>query len=1611
MLAASLATTIKWPLNMIFDSAVSSTPSFLIAKLKAAGRVPVSTTFGLLILALFLSVDARAVPIPVGDSATVDEDTANNTIDVATNDGGGAIPNTARLNTQASNGVASSNDDGTFNYTPNGNYFGLDSFTYSICDALFECAIATVSITVNNVNDPPVANNDSANVPEDSVNFAIDVTANDTDLPDGDTLTVSSASMASAGTGAVSPSGGSVLYTPPTNFTGPATINYTISDGNGGLDSATVAVTVVNTNDPPVANPDARTVSEDSVNNAIDVLANDTDPDGDSLNVTQASAGNGTVSILGNSTVRYTPNPNYFGGDTINYTISDGSLTASSTVSVTVSPLPDAPVANNDTASVAEDSSNNQINVAANDTDADNDTLTVSAASTTTGTVTFSGGSVFYTPPANFNGQATINYTISDGNGGSDSAVVTVTVTNQNDPPVANNDTASVDEDSTANIINVTANDTDPDGDNLTVTAASATAGIVTPSGGNVVYTPPANFVGQATINYTISDGNGGTDSAIVTVTVSNQNDPPIANNDTASVQEDSSGNVINVAANDTDPDGDLLTVSAASTATGTATFSGSNVIYTPPADFNGQATINYTISDGNGGTDTAIVTVTVTNVNDRPVANNDTANVDEDSSNNVIPVSANDTDVDGDTLTVTAATASNGTATPSGGNVIYTPNPNFFGQDTINYTISDGSLTDSAVVTVTVASVEDPPQAVNDAPPPIDEGGTINGTFNVLDNDDNPETTPMSAVLVSPPSNSSSFSLNGDGTFVYTHNGGETTSDSFTYRANNGQLSNTATVSITINPVNDAPAFVGVLPPGLSTPEDTTLTIPVSALNIDDPDNPPTDFVLTLDPVLPPDANYTLAGPASVTPAENFNGELSVRATVSDGLLSSAPFLIPVTVTAENDQPVLNAEIEPQTAIENSPFLLDVSGNFSDSDGDALTFSATGLPASGSIAIDPLSGVISGTPSVQDARDNDPYIVTVTATDPALTSVSDEFELTVSALDRANIGLSIGVSPESGLPSDQLQWTFTAANPIGPAPGENVELTGSFFGNGLSVAAGSGSSCSITLQTGRADFVCTIGALPVGGTASVNFTTTAGQATEVVAFGTAAGAQAVPIDPNISDNSAVRAVGVAESFSNGAAQFLGATTIRSVAAGDIDGDGTLDLIVGTGAGQPVQIYLGDDPRESCGCQRDFVATPLSIPDTGSNEGIAVADFDNDGDLDFVVANGGGQPDAVYTNNGGANFALATLLAPSTGRAVAVGDFNNDGNADIAIAATSPNPVYFGDGAGGFGAGILLGDDESFDVAVGRFDNDLFDDLVFANVGSDSQVWISNGVSGFTAGAALPIGDAVAVAAADLNGDTLDDLVFGRIPAGSGDVPANPVLINQGNGTFASSQELGISPTVDVLVGDVSDDGQADLVFINQSGVHQIWTASAGSFVLHAEQIVDIGARAGVLADLGFADSGDPGGVDLALGGALAAGTAVYLNDSAGNLGLGDAVAPVITLNGESVVNVPSGTAYSDAGANASDNIDGDISARVVVNNPVNTAVVGAYTVTYNVSDFAGNPAVQLTRTVNVTAATGRGGGGGGSVGYSALALLLMVQTMFLLWSRGPAQRRATNNT
>ncbi len=214
-----------------------------------------------------------------------------------------------------------------------------------------------------------------------------------------------------------------------------------------------------------------------------------------------------------------------------------------------------------------------------------------------------------------------------------------------------------------------------------------------------------------------MGDGNGGSATATVTVTVTGVNDGPVAVDDAATTAEDTAVGVT-VLTNDSDLDGDTLSIASVSTpAHGTAVIAGTSVTYTPAANYNGPDSFTYTVGDGNGGSATATVTVTVTGVNDGPVAVDDAATTAEDTAVSVT-VLTNDSDLDGDTLAVSSVSMpAHGTAVIAGTAVTYTPALNYNGPDSFTYTVGDGNGgSATATVSVTVTGVNDGPVAVDDA-------------------------------------------------------------------------------------------------------------------------------------------------------------------------------------------------------------------------------------------------------------------------------------------------------------------------------------------------------------------------------------------------------------------------------------------------------------------------------------------------------------------------------------------------------------------------------------------------------------------------------------------------------------------------------------------------------------------------------------------------------------------------------------------------------------------------------------------------------------------------------------------------------------------------------
>ena len=502
-------------------------------------------------------------------------------------------------------------------------HIGADSFNYTVSDGNGGTATANVVITTALANGHLTANADTATTSEDSA-LVIGVLTNDTDIG-GHTLSVIAATNPTHGQ--VASNGTVVTYTPTPNYNGADSFTYTVSDGQGNTDTATVSITVTPVNDAPKAYNDVATTIETSALNIL-VLANDTDVDNDTLTVSSVStASHGTVAIT-TTGVSYTAGLGYLGTDTFQYTANDGNGgTSTATVTVTIQVSAGHVTCLTDTPTVSEDSVVT-ITPFTNDVDTGGHALTLDSVSNPpNGTATISGNTIIYTPDANYFGADTFTYVASDGQSNSGTGTVNVTVNSVNDAPNAVDDTASTTEITPVNI-NVIANDTDIEGNALTVTSVTqpANGAVANIGNGTVTYTAHLGFTGTDTFTYTISDGNGGTSTATVTVTVNQAANHLTVNDNIVTTNEDQPI-AINVLTNDVDTGGHLLTITnIGNTGHGSTAVTGGTITYTPAANYFGADTFTYSVSDGHGNVGTANVILTITSVNDAPLAVNDNA-------------------------------------------------------------------------------------------------------------------------------------------------------------------------------------------------------------------------------------------------------------------------------------------------------------------------------------------------------------------------------------------------------------------------------------------------------------------------------------------------------------------------------------------------------------------------------------------------------------------------------------------------------------------------------------------------------------------------------------------------------------------------------------------------------------------------------------------------------------------------------------------------------------------------------------------------------------------------------------------------------------------------
>ncbi|MFW1093805.1 tandem-95 repeat protein [Vibrio parahaemolyticus] len=944
------------------------------------------------------TVDFTVTPVVdiKADSTNVVEDTPT-IINVLGNDTFEGADKVVSLDAENSpkNGTVIVNSDGTVTYTPDDNYVGEDAFTYIVTSGGVSES-TTVEVNVTPVNDAPVAKNDISTTQEDTP-VTIDVLPNDNDI-DGDKLSIQSASVPEA-QGKVEIVDGKLVFTPAENFNGHAEIIYTVTDGQL-TDEAKVTVTVNPVNDAPTIKVDAvESITEDAVSTdtvVATLTVRDTDTSEDQLTVSLENNSNGYFVLVGNEVKLTQVGVDAVNNDelnlkdlTISASVSDGvNPTASDSDSLVVNRVNDAPTVENAIADqeLSEDFATYTIDL--NDAFKDSDSaLNFSVSGNSNVLVSIENGIATISPTADWNGSETLTFTATDPSGESISQTVNFTVA-----PVADivADKATVVED-TPTIIKVLGNDTfEGDGKVVSLDANNGPANgtvSVNPDG-SVTYTPNDNYVGKDTFTYIVTSG-GVSESTTVSVDVTPENDAPVAKDDTATTDEDTPV-TIDVLPNDTDVDGDKLSVESASVPKeqGTVEVVNGKLVFTPAENFNGDAEITYTVTDGEL-TDEAKVTVTVNPVNDAPTIKVDAVeSITEDAVSTdtvVATLTVRDTDTSEDQLTVSLENNSNGYFVLVGDEVKLTQagvdavnNDELNLKDlTISASVSDGvNPTASDSDSLIVNRVNDAPTIKVDAVESITEDAvstdTVVATLTVRDTD-----TPEDQLAVSLENNSNGYFVLVGNEVKLTQAGVDAVNND---ELNLKDLTISASVSDGVNPtdsdsdslivnrVNDAPTVENAIADQELSEDFATYTIDLndafkdsdSALNFSVSGN--SNVLVSIE-----------NGIATISPTADWNGSETLTFTATDPSGESISQTVNFTVA-----PVADIVADKATVVEDTSTVIKVLGNDTfEGDGKVVSLDTNNGPANGTVSVNP-DGSVTYTPNDNyQGTDSFTYIVT----------------------------------------------------------------------------------------------------------------------------------------------------------------------------------------------------------------------------------------------------------------------------------------------------------------------------------------------------------------------------------------------------------------------------------------------------------------------------------------------------------------------------------------------------------------------------------------------------------------------------------------------------------
>ncbi|BCG15520.1 hypothetical protein YZOS03_40030 [Vibrio alginolyticus] len=971
-------------------------------------------------------------------------------------------------------GVLTDNGDGTYSFAPNENFNGDVNFTFDVSDGT-DTVTANIDVTVTPENDPPVAGSTSYTVHEDNSITISDeqLLANSSDV-EGD---VAVDSVSYSGTDGVFQDNGDGTYTfsPNENFNGEVSLDVVVVDEDGATDSTTAGITVLEVNDPPIAGATSYSVNEDEVItiSSEQLLANASDVEGEvAIDSVSYSGSDGIFTDNGDGTFSFAPNANFDGDVSLDVVVVDeDGATAATNANIDVLPINDAPVSGNLAYSVDEDNSItlSQEQLLAQASDVEGDALTASNLVVDgDATVTANDdGSFTITPDANFNGDIDITFDINDG---SDTIVATadLTVNPVNDLPQPEDQAFTIGEDGVLLFTDEDLLDgaTDIDGDDLSVESVSYTGadGVLTDNGdGTYSFAPNENFNGDVNFTFDVSDGTD-TVTANIDVSVTPENDPPVAGSTSYTVHEDNSITISNeqLLANSSDVEGEVAIDSVSySGADGVFQDNGDGTYtFSPNENFNGEVSLDVVVVDEDGATDSTTAGITVLEVNDPPIAGATSYSVNEDE---VITISseqllANASDVEGDVaIDSVSYSGSDGIFTDNGdGTFSFAPNANFNGDVSLDVVVTDE---DGATV-ATNANIDVLP--VNDAPVSgdlaysVDEDGSITLSQEQLlaqagdvDGDD------LTASNLTVDGNATVVA-NDDGSFTITPDANFNGDIDITFDINDGSDTIVATADLTVNPVNDLPqpedqAFTigedGVL---LFTDEDLldgATDIDGDSLSVEGVSYTGADGVLTDNG----DGTYSFA------PNENFNGDVNFTFDVSDGT-DTVTANIDVSVTPENDPPVAgstsytvhednsitisneqllanSSDVEGEVAI-NSVSYSGADGVFQDNGDGTYTFSPNenfnGEVSLDVVVVDEDGATDSTTAGITVLEVNDPPIAGATSysvnEDEVITISSEQLLANASDVEGDVAIDSVSYSGSDGIFTDNGDGTFSFA-------------------------------------------------------------------------------------------------------------------------------------------------------------------------------------------------------------------------------------------------------------------------------------------------------------------------------------------------------------------------------------------------------------------------------------------------------------------------------------------------------------------------------------------------------------------------------------------------------